>query len=82
MAPSVQYRRKNSAIRAAVFCGGPSHSSDALAQVNGDIALITYFVYTSKPLQKWPQLGRRKGRQSLRSFTIVIETTERTAVLL
>lgn len=33
MAPSVQYRRKNSAITAAVFCGGPSHSADALAQV-------------------------------------------------
>ncbi|CAN0370045.1 unnamed protein product [Pylaiella littoralis] len=32
MAPSVQYRRKNSAITAAVFCGGPSHSADALAQ--------------------------------------------------
>lgn len=34
MAPSVQYRRKNSAITAAVFCGGPSHSADALAQVS------------------------------------------------
>lgn len=33
MAPSVQYRRKNSAVTAAVFCGGPSHSADALAQV-------------------------------------------------
>ncbi|CAN0099903.1 unnamed protein product, partial [Scytosiphon promiscuus] len=32
MAPSVQYRRKNSAITAAVFCGGPAHSADALAQ--------------------------------------------------
>ncbi|CAM9668740.1 unnamed protein product, partial [Ectocarpus sp. 12 AP-2014] len=32
MAPSVQYRRKNSAITAAVFCGSPSQSADALAQ--------------------------------------------------
>lgn len=33
MSPSVQYRRKNSAITEVVFCGGPPHSADTLAQV-------------------------------------------------
>lgn len=36
MAPSVQYRRKGGAITVAVFCGGPLHSPDALAQVRLD----------------------------------------------
>lgn len=39
MAPSVQYRRKNSAVTAAVFCGGPAHSADALAQVGDETSL-------------------------------------------
>lgn len=39
MAPSVQYRRKNSAVTAAVYCSGPAHSADALAQVGDEIPL-------------------------------------------
>lgn len=40
MAPSVQYRRKTSAVTAAVFCGGPSHSADALAQVGWYVGIL------------------------------------------
>ena len=51
MAPSVQYRRKNTSITAAVFCGGPSHSTDALAQVRRSPGTITI-----------PRVVHRSGR--------------------